>query len=113
MTGVQTCALPIFTTKARTSGFPDLPTVVEAGLPDAVVETPFGIAAPARTPRPIINKLHADIVTILKRPETAERFARQGGVPAVDTTPDSFATLIKSEYELYRKLLPEIGIKPQ
>jgi tripartite-type tricarboxylate transporter receptor subunit TctC len=101
------------TTKARTSGFPDLPTVVEAGLPDAVVETPFGIAAPARTPRPIINKLHADIVTILKRPETAERFARQGGVPAVDTTPDSFATLIKSEYELYRKLLPEIGIKPQ
>lgn len=101
------------TTKARTSGFPDLPTVVEAGLADAVVETPFGIAAPARTPRAVINKLHADVVTILKRPESAERFARQGGVPAVDTTPESFAALIKSEYELYRKLLPEIGIKPQ
>ena len=101
------------TTKTRTSGFPDLPTVVEAGLPDAVVETPFGIAAPARVPRPVINKLHADIVTILKRPDTAERFARQGGVPAVDTTPESFGTLIKAEYELYRKLLPEIGIKPQ
>ena len=101
------------TTKTRTSGFPDLPTVVEAGLPDAVVETPFGIAAPVRVPRPVINKLHADIVTILKRPDTAERFARQGGVPAVDTTPESFGTLIKAEYELYRKLLPEIGIKPQ
>jgi tripartite-type tricarboxylate transporter receptor subunit TctC len=101
------------TTKTRARGFPDLPTVVEAGLPDATVETPFGIAAPARTPRAIINKLHGDIVTILKRPETAERFARQGGVPAVDTTPESFGALIKAEYELYRKLIPEIGIKPQ
>ncbi len=101
------------TSKTRSSGFPDLPTVIEAGLPGAAVETPFGIAAPARTPRSVINKLHADIVTILKRPETAERFARQGGVPAVDTTPESFGALIKSEYELYRKLIPEIGIKPQ
>ncbi len=101
------------TSKTRSSGFPDLPTVVEAGLPNAVTETPFGIAAPARTPRAIINKLNADIVTILKRPDTAERFARQGGVPAVDTTPESFGALIKAEYELYRKLIPEIGIKPQ
>ena len=101
------------TSKNRAAGFPDLPTVIEAGLPDAVVETPFGIAAPAKTPRAIINKLNADIVTILKRPETAERFARQGGVPLVDTTPESFAAVIKAEYELYRKLLPEIGIKPQ
>ena len=101
------------TSKTRASGFPDLPTVIEAGLPDAVTETPFGIAAPARTPRAIINKLHADIVSILKRPETAERFARQGGVPAVDATPESFGALIRYEYELYRKLIPEIGIKPQ
>lgn len=101
------------TTKTRALGFPDLPTVVEAGLPDAVVGTPFGIAAPAKTPRAIVNKLNADIVTILKRPETAERFARQGGVPAVDTTPESFGALIKAEHELYRRLIPEIGIKPQ
>lgn len=101
------------TSKTRAIGFPDVPTVIEAGLPNAVCETPFGIAAPARTPRAIIDKLHADIVTILKRPETAERFARQGGVPAVDTTPESFGALIRSEYEFYRKLIPEIGIKPQ
>jgi tripartite-type tricarboxylate transporter receptor subunit TctC len=101
------------TSKTRAIGFPDVPTVIEAGLPNAVTETPFGIAAPARTPRAIINKLHADIVTILKRPETAERFARQGGVPTVDTTPESFGALIRSEYEFYRKLIPEIGIKPQ
>lgn len=101
------------TSKTRAIGFPDVPTVIEAGLPNALSETPFGIAAPARTPRAVIDKLHADIVTILKRPETAERFARQGGVPAVDTTPESFGALIKSEYEFYRKLIPDIGIKPQ
>lgn len=101
------------TGKTRSVGFPDLPTVVEAGLPGAVVETPFGLVAPARTPRSIINKLHADIVTILKRLETKERFERQGGVPAVDTTPESFGAIIKAEYALYRKLIPEIGIKPQ
>ena len=101
------------TTKTRAAGFPDVPTVVEAGLPDALVETPFGIAAPAKLPRAVLNKLHGDIVTILKRPETAERFARQGGVPLVDTTPESFGAVIKVEYALYRKLLPEIGLKPQ
>lgn len=101
------------TSKTRNAQFPDLPTVSEAGLPGATVETPFGVAAPAKTPRAIINKLHAGIVTILKRPETKERFARQGGAPAVDTTPESFGELIKSEHELYRKLIAEIGLKPQ
>ena len=60
-----------------------------------------------------MNGLHADIVTLLKRPETKERFERLGGVPALDTTPESFGALIKSECELYRRLLPEISIKPQ
>lgn len=101
------------TSKTRNAQFPDLPTVSEAGLPGATVETPFGVAAPAKTPRAIINKLHADIVTLLKRPETRERFARQGGVPMVDTTPESFGELIKAEHELYRKLIAEIGLKPQ
>lgn len=101
------------TSKSRNAQFPDLPTVSEAGLPGATVETPFGIAAPAKTPRAIINKLHGDIVTILKRPETKERFARQGGVPIVDTTPESFGELIKAEHELYRRLIADIGLKPQ
>ncbi|NBR29124.1 MAG: tripartite tricarboxylate transporter substrate binding protein, partial [Betaproteobacteria bacterium] len=46
-------------------------------------------------------------------PETRERFARQGGEPAVDTTPELFAKQLRAEYERYRKLLPAIGLKPQ
>lgn len=101
------------TSKTRFVGLPDVPTVIEAGLPAAEVDTLFGMAAPARTPQAIINKLHADIVSVLQRPETKERFERQGGLPAVDTTPEKFAAQIKAEYERYRKLIPEIGIKPQ
>ncbi len=101
------------TSKARSVGLPDVPTVIEAGLPAAEVDTLFGVVAPARTPQSVIRKLHADIVSVLKRPETKERFERLGGSPAVDTTPALFAAQLKTEYERYRKLIPEIGITPQ
>jgi tripartite-type tricarboxylate transporter receptor subunit TctC len=97
----------------RFAPLPDVPTMTEAGLPGAEVETLFGIVAPMGTPGPAIAKLHADIVSILRRPDTRERFDRQGGEPAVDTTPASYAKLLKAEYDRYRKLIAEIGIKPQ
>ena len=101
------------TSAKRFGALPDVPTMAEAGLPAAEVETMFGLVAPATTPRPIVAKLHADIVAILRRPETRERFERQGGEPAVDTTPASYASLLQAEYDRYRKLIPEIGLKPQ
>jgi tripartite-type tricarboxylate transporter receptor subunit TctC len=101
------------TSAKRFSALPDVPTMAEAGLPAAEVETMFGLVAPAAMPRSVITKLHADIVAILRRPETRERFDRQGGEPAVDTTPASYAKLLQAEYDRYRKLIPEIGLKPQ
>ena len=50
--------------------FPDLPTVAEAGLPGAESETMYGLLAPSKTPRPLIHKLGADIVAVLKKPDT-------------------------------------------
>ena len=97
----------------RFAALPDVPTMAEAGLPGAEVETLFGLVAPAATPRSAIAKLNADIVSILRRPDTRERFDRQGGEPAVDTTPASYAKLLQAEYERFRKLIPEIGLKPQ
>ena len=101
------------TSARRFAALPDVPTMAEAGLPAAEVETLFGLVAPAATPRSLIAKLHADIVGILRRPDTRERFDRQGGEPAVDTTPASYANLLRAEYDRYRKLIPEIGIQPQ
>ena len=73
----------------------------------------FGVLAPAGLPKAAVARLHADIVKILRLPETRERFARQGGEPAVDTTPEMFGRQLRAEYERYRKLLPAIGLKPQ
>ena len=101
------------TSAKRNAALPDTPTVIEAGLPGAEVDTMFGVLAPAGLPKAVVAKLHADIVKILRLPETRERFARQGGEPAVDTTPEQFAKQLRAEYERYRKLLPAIGLKPQ
>lgn len=64
-----------------------------------------------RRPRPIVAKFNADIVSVLRKPETRERFNSQGAQPTIDTTPEAYATRLKSEYECYRKLLQEIGLK--
>ena len=101
------------TSAKRNAALPDTPTVVEAGLPGAEVDTMFGVLAPAGLPKAVVARLHADIVKILRLPETRERFARQGGEPAVDTTPEMFGRQLRAEYERYRKLLPAIGLKPQ
>lgn len=101
------------TSAARNPALPDVPTMREAGLPAAESDTLFGVVAPAAVPRALIARLHADIVNVLRKPETRERFSVQGAQPAVDTTPDAYAKTLKTEYERYRKLLPEIGLKPQ
>ncbi len=97
----------------RSATFPDLPTVAEAGLPEAQSDVWFGIVAPAGTPRRIVMRINADVVKILRLPETKEKFARQGAELVDDATPEGFAKLMKSEYERYRILLKDAGIKPQ
>jgi len=97
----------------RSFPLPDLPTVAEAGLPGAESETMYGFLAPVKTPRAMVNKLGADIITVLKKPDTKDRFEKLGAQPAVNTSPDAFEKYVRREYENFRKLIPEIGLKPQ
>jgi tripartite-type tricarboxylate transporter receptor subunit TctC len=101
------------TDSKRSFALPDLPTIAEAGFPGGESETPYGFLAPIKTPRALINKLGADIVTVLRKPEIRERFERLGGQPAVDTSPEAFEKYVRREYENYRKLIPVIGLTPQ
>ena len=55
----------------------------------------------------------ADIVTVLKKPDTKDRFEKLGAQPNVDTSPDAFEKYVRREYENFRKLIPEIGLRPQ
>lgn len=101
------------TSTTRNFALPDLPTVAEAGVPGGESETLYGFLAPAKTPRVLINKLGADIVTVLRKPDTKERFERLGSQPTTDTSPDAFEKYVRREYEMFRRLIPEIGLKPQ
>jgi len=101
------------TSPRRYAGLPDVPTVGEVGLSGAEAETMIGIIGPAALPRHLVARLHADIVSVLRRPDTKMQFERFGGEPAAETSRDAYAAKWKSEYEIFSKLLPEIGLKPQ
>jgi tripartite-type tricarboxylate transporter receptor subunit TctC len=99
----QTCA-------TRSPSAPDLPTMEEAGFPDFAIEGWYGIFAPARTPRPIVDKLSADINKVLKEPASLERWKTLGFDP-VGTTPEAFAERQKADLGYWKKMIEYTGIK--
>jgi tripartite-type tricarboxylate transporter receptor subunit TctC len=99
----QTCA-------KRSAGAPDLPTMKEAGIDDFVIEGWYGILAPAGTPRPIVDKLSADINAVLRRPASMERW-KQLGFDPIGTTPEVFAERIKGDVQLWADLIKLTGVK--
>jgi tripartite-type tricarboxylate transporter receptor subunit TctC len=76
---------------------PDLPTIAEAGVPGYVSTGWAGIMAPRRTPRPILDKLHATMVKVLNEPQTREQMERAGGEP-VSSTPQEMLRVINEDY---------------
>jgi len=100
------------TTLKRSSVLPDTPTVAESGLPGFEVTSWHAFFAPAKTPAPILARLHTEAVKILKLPEVNERFVSQGLEP-VGSTPQALAAYVQSETVKYAKLIKQVGIKPE
>lgn len=98
------------TTTQRSPLAPDVPTVAEAGVPGYDQTAWFGVLAPAGTPRDIIGRLNAEIVKLLNSAEVKERFAKQG-VEVRTSTPEQFATFLRSEVDRWGKVIREAGIK--
>jgi len=90
---------------------PDVPTMAEAGYEGVQVDQWVGYLAPAGTPRPIVDRLSDAINTVLK--DSSVRDALQGRGMVVDgtSTPDTFGTLMRSDLDLWRKVVKEAGIK--
>ena len=99
----QTCA-------TRSVGAPDLPTMKEAGFDDFVIEGWYGILAPAGTPRPIVEKLSADINKMVRRPDILERWKGLGLDP-VGSRPEVFAARIRADLKLWADMVRLTGIK--
>ncbi len=80
----------------RSPLLPEVPTMAEAGLPGFTVGSWYGFMAPAGTPRPVIDKLHAKLTALIALPEVRERFQGAGTDP-VTSTPEEFARFIRTE----------------
>jgi tripartite-type tricarboxylate transporter receptor subunit TctC len=98
------------TTLKRSSAMPELPTVSEAGLPGFEVGSWFGLLAPAGTPAPVIAKLNAAVVPILKEPDVVKLMGNLGLEPA-PSTPDEFAAYIRAEQAKWARVVREAKIQ--
>lgn len=98
--------------KQRVPALPNVPTAVESGVEGFVVSIWYGILAPAGTPRPIIDRLNAEIRKALASPDMKERLAKSG-VDPMTSTPEQFAGHIRSEAVRYARIIKDAGIKPQ
>jgi tripartite-type tricarboxylate transporter receptor subunit TctC len=100
------------TTLRRSSALPELPTMVEAGVADFEAMAWNGMLVPAKTPREIVNKLHAESVKSLKLPDVQEKIAALG-FDAVGNTPQVFAGFLKSELEKWARVARATGAKAE
>jgi tripartite-type tricarboxylate transporter receptor subunit TctC len=94
----------------RTPAAPDIPTVAESGVPGYEVTTFYGVSAPAKTPRPIIDRLHAEIVRALAAPDLRDRLKSQGAEP-VGNTPEQYTAFMVNEIAKWAKVIKAAGIK--
>ena len=88
---------------------PDVPTFAEAGVPGYAVTSWLGLGGPAGIPQPLIERLNAEMVAILKEPETVERLRKIGG-DTRPTTPDGFRARVASDIEKWTKTVADAGI---
>ena len=98
------------TTARRTALAPELPTIAESGLPGFDISTWFGIFVPSGTPRPVVDRLHAEFTRALAAPEVREKMIALGAEP-VGSTPEEFAAYVKAESAKYAKLVRTSGAK--
>ena len=94
----------------RAAGAPEVPTFIESGLPDFVVDSWVGILAPANTPRTIVDRLQAEIAVVLKMPEVRERYSVLGIEP-VGNKPDEYAAQIRADLARWGPVVKQANIR--
>jgi tripartite-type tricarboxylate transporter receptor subunit TctC len=98
------------TSPKRLKALPNVPTMAEAGVSDFEVEQWQAIYVPAHTPKPIVQRLHAEIVRILKEPDVVAKFESLGVTP-VGSTPEQLVNVQKADSAKWAKVIKTAGIK--
>jgi tripartite-type tricarboxylate transporter receptor subunit TctC len=98
------------TTERRSAELPDVPTLAEAGVKNADIQTWYALYVTGGTPRPIVERLAAELQAALKLPEVQARIKGLGG-DIVPMSIEAFAEMNRAEFERYGKLIKDAGIK--
>jgi tripartite-type tricarboxylate transporter receptor subunit TctC len=105
-------ARPIAVTgEARTPALPDTPTLVEQGIKSYPSYAWWGVYAPTGTPRPIVDRMHAEIVKAVRAPDVTQKFVEQFNMEILTTSPEAFAAFQKTEQERWFKVIKDNDIK--
>jgi tripartite-type tricarboxylate transporter receptor subunit TctC len=94
----------------RTAAAPQLPTIAEAALPNYEVSLWYGLLAPANTPQPIVQRLHAEVTRIIALPAVREQWAGLGAEP-MSMTPEQTAAFLKNDIVKWQKVVRDSGAK--
>jgi tripartite-type tricarboxylate transporter receptor subunit TctC len=97
------------TGKTRWRDFPDVPTVHETIIPGFEVISWSGLAGPAKLPKPVVDRLHAELRRAIAVPAVKKRLEAMGGDPRA-TTPDEMKALVARQYETWKKLATEANL---
>jgi tripartite-type tricarboxylate transporter receptor subunit TctC len=100
------------TSAKRTSFMPEMPTVAESGLPGYEATLWWGIFAPAKTPKPVVDRLNAEIHKSMAAPDMKKVFVDFGAEPA-PTTPEAFTTMVRNEIGKWSKVVKDAAIRPE
>jgi tripartite-type tricarboxylate transporter receptor subunit TctC len=98
------------TSDKRVDVFPNLPTIAEAGVPGYEFTAWIGMLGPAGLPKPIVDRLNAEVNKVLRVPDIASNLKGQTLEPLI-MTPDQFARRLKSDYDKYEKVVKLTGAK--
>jgi tripartite-type tricarboxylate transporter receptor subunit TctC len=91
-------------TPARVPNAPEIPTIAEAGFPGLEVLTWYGVFLPAKTPRPIVDRMNTELSRLMFEPEVRERLASIGAEPMKSTTAET-ARFIREEYKRWAEVI--------
>lgn len=101
------------TTRERSAMLPDVPTMIEAGVPDFEVATWLGFALPAGTPKAIVARLNAEINRIGQLPQVKEKLLIQGFEMMPPASPEAARKLIENDQALWLPIIRQSGAKAE
>ena len=95
---------------SRSAVLPDVPTISESGVPGFEVNSWYGLLAPAKTPKAIIDRLQKEVAAVLAMPDMRERYIKAGFEP-VGNKPDEFAQQIKADLSKWKKVVKDSNVR--